>query len=309
MGYFYLLCIAVMFSFGGTYVKLIRPYFGPEYITFFRFAVGVAFLLLLRCFRQEEVKNGPKPEKGVKSLAGWILFGAVAKWLGYLLENYALSQGPSYGNIVLQPVQTVTLTLFGVFLLKETLSLRKRLCILLCVAGVLLISWNGRSLEVFFRENAVITLIFVLSGISGASHILAQRMIVHEMNIIDANLSIFAISGVLAAIPLIPKTLGGALAGVRPSLPCFIAIFLFGMSTGLGFYLNAKAIPLVPFYMVGTIQNTLVIFAIIWGALFFQETITLYVIGGTALFLTGLLGLQLHTSKKFSLKPFFKDRK
>ena len=297
MGYIYLLCIALMFSFGGTYVKLIRPYFGPEYITFFRFAVGVCFLLLLRRLRQGEVKNSPKSGKGTRSFMGWILFGAVAKWLAYLLENYALSQGPSYGNIVLQPVQTVTLTLLGVFLLKEALSLKKRLCILLCAAGVLLISWNGRSLDDFFQDNALVTLIFVCSGICGAAHMLAQRMLIHEMNSIDSNLIIFTISGVLAAIPLVPKTLGGALTGVRPSPLCILAVILFGMSTGIGYYLNAKAIPLVPFYMVGTIQNTMVIFAILWGALFFHEAITIYVIGGTALFLAGLLGLQLHKSK------------
>ena len=47
MGYLYLLCVALMFSFGGTCVKLIKPYFGPSYITCFRFLVGVVFLLLL----------------------------------------------------------------------------------------------------------------------------------------------------------------------------------------------------------------------------------------------------------------------
>ena len=48
MGYLYLLCVALMFSFGGTCVKLIKPYFGPSYITCFRFLVGVVFIILLR---------------------------------------------------------------------------------------------------------------------------------------------------------------------------------------------------------------------------------------------------------------------
>lgn len=292
MGYFYLLCVAVMFSFGGTCVKLIKPYFGPEYITFFRFVIGVAFLLLLRCFRRQEIKNGPTPGSWDKSLAGWILLGAVAKWLAYLMENYGLSHGPSYGNIVVQPSQTVALTLFSVFFLREKLSPRKLLCILLCVLGVLCISWNGRSLDSFFHENAVLTLLFVGTGFCAATHILAQKMVADKMNIIDSNLTIFTASGVLAAVPLVPETLGGALAGVRPDLPCILAMLFFGFITGMGFYLNAKAIPLVPFYMVGTIQSTMVIFAILWGVLFFHETITLYIITGTVLFMVGLIGLQ-----------------
>ena len=32
MGYLYLLCVALMFSFGGTCVKLISPYYAPEFI-------------------------------------------------------------------------------------------------------------------------------------------------------------------------------------------------------------------------------------------------------------------------------------
>ena len=39
-----------------------------------------------------------------------------------------------------------------------------------------------------------------------------------------------------------------------------IAILWFGFVTGIGFYLNAKAIPLVPFQMVGLLQSTMVFF-------------------------------------------------
>ena len=57
--------------------------------------------------------------------------------------------------------------------------------------------------------------------------------------------------------------------------------------------MNAKAIPLVPFYMVPIIQSTMVIFSITWGILFFHESISLYIIGGTLLFVVGLICLQL----------------
>ena len=291
MGYVYLICVAIMFSFGGTCVKLIKPYFDPEYITFFRFLIGVGFLLLLRCFRRKDLKNSPRVR--LRTILGWVLLGAVAKWMAYLTENYGLSHGPSYGNIVAQPAQTVTLTLVSVFILKEKLSTRKLFCIFLCILGVLSISWNGRPLDSFFQENILLNLLFVGAGICGATHVLAQKMIADKMNIIDSNLLIFTFSGILAAMPLVPETLGGALTGVRPDLACIFAMLFFGLITGLGFYLNARAIPLVPFYMVGTIQSTLVIFAILWGVLFFHETITVYIIGGTALFMAGLAGLQL----------------
>lgn len=294
MGYLYLFIVAMMFSFGGTCVRLIKPYFSAGYITFFRFAVGIAFLLLLKAVRH--LTGGRKAKTApirLRPLIVWILIGAVAKWLAYLTENYALSHGPSYGNIVTQPAQTIFLTLTSVLFLKEKLPMRKVGCILLCIAGVLCISWNGRSMSEFFHENLLLTVLFVMSGMCGGCHVLSQKMIGNAMDIVDSNLAIFSVSAVLASLPLIPGVAGGELAGVRPDLACLLGITLFGFITGIGFYLNAKAIPLVPFYMVPVIQSTMVIFAILWGVLFFHETITFYIIGGTAMFVAGLIGLQL----------------
>lgn len=292
MGYLYLFCVALLFSFGGTCVKLISPYFGPAYITFFRFVVGILFLLILKlCSR----KGFPGDFRALlRQCGGWILFGAAAKWIAYLTENYALSRGPSYGNIVVQPSQTIFLTLVSVFWFREKLPLRKLVCILLCMCGVLCISWNGRPLDAFFQDNILLTGLFVLSGFCGGGHILAQKMLGDRMDIVDSNLSIFTVSAILAAIPLVPGTIGGSLAGVRPDLGCMLAITLFGFITGIGFYLNAKAIPLVPFYMVPIIQSTMSILAITWGVLFFHEKISAYIVGGTVMFLTGLIGLQLN---------------
>lgn len=295
MGYLYLICVAMMFSFGGTCVKLISPYFAPEFITFFRFVVGVGFLLLLKTIKGQKF---PKDFKSIlKSSWKWILFGAAAKWLAYLTENYALSHGPSYGNIVVQPVQTIFLTLSSVLLFKEKISKKQIGCIGLCMAGVLLISWNGRSLSEFMGENSLLMVLFLFSGMCAGSHVLTQKMVSDKMDIIDSNLSIFAMSGVFALIPVIPSTANGALVGITPGISCVLAILAFGFITGIGFYLNAKAIPLVPFYMVPIIQSTMVIFAILWGVLFFHESISVYIVIGTATFLVGLIGLQLMNKK------------
>jgi len=295
MGYLYMLCVAVMFSFGGTCVKLASPYFGPAYITFFRFVIGVFFLLLLKLILRQGFRADLM--QTVRQLAGWILFGAFVKWMAYQTENYALSQGPSYGNIVTQPAQTIFLTLVSVFLFKEKLSPRKIVCIFLCLGGVLCISWNGRSLETFFQENVLLTLLFIISGICAGCHVLTQKIMADRMDIIDSNLLIFTLSGILAAVPILPQTLGGELAGIRLDLGCILAILLFGFITGIGFYLNAKAIPLLPFYMVPILQSSMVLFSILWGVLFFHETITAYIIIGTFLFLTGIIGMQLSSKR------------
>ena len=300
MGYIYLLCVALLFSFGGTCGKLISPYFDAGYITFFRFAVGVLFLLLLKAMKRQPFQQ--HFGQVLMQSAGWILFGAVSKWLAYLTENYAIAHGTSYGNIVTQPAQTVFLTLASVLLFKEKLTFSKVLCILMCMGGVLCISWNGRPLDVFLGENIFLTILFWISGTLAGCHVLSQKMIVDRMDVIDSNLSIFALSALFSGSVLIPSVPDVVSSGITPDLACIFAILLFGFITGIGFYLNAKAIPLVPFYMVPIIQSTMVIFSITWGILFFHESISIYIIGGTLLFVVGLICLQLLNAAEKSKK-------
>ena len=296
MGYVYLLGVAMMFSFGGTCNKLISPYFDTTYITLFRFVFGVFFLLLLKLIKRQRFQADYKTM--LKICFGWILFGAVAKWGAYLTENYALAHGLSYGNIITQPVQTVFITLMGVILFREKISWKKALCIFMCIAGVLCISWNGRSLEDYLQSNVLLTLLFCISGCLAGAHVIAQKMIADKMDIIDSNLSIFTISAVLSLVQVTPGTVSGALEGVHPNLPCYIAMVVFGFITGIGFYLNAKAIPLVPIYMVPVIQSTMVIFSVIWGVLFFHESVSVYVITGIAVFMIGLIYLNILNKKE-----------
>lgn len=292
MGHLYVLMVALMFSFGGTMVKLIAPYFSSEYITFFRFLVGVIWLLLLALISRR--RFGRPFVSALRQNWKWILIGAFAKWLAYFTENYALSRGLSYGNIITQPVQTVFLTATGAVLYHDAMNRRKGLLISLCVAGILLVSLNGRPLSAFMGKELVFTLLFVISGMCAGTHILMQRVLSSRMDILESNLSIFSVSAVIALVPVLPSA--GTGFAVHPSLSCLLAIAFFGFITGIGFYLNAKAIPLIPFFMVPLLQNTMVLFAILWGILFFHEPFTPMAAFGTVLFLSGIIGLQLQTA-------------
>lgn len=96
MGSVYLLCVALMFSFGGTCAKTAAPYFSAEYISFFRFFFGVVFLLLLKPVKRQRFRADFRAQ--ARRHGGWLLFGAAAKALAYLTENYGLTHGVSYGN-------------------------------------------------------------------------------------------------------------------------------------------------------------------------------------------------------------------
>ena len=278
-----------MFSLGGTCVKLIRPYFSASMITFFRFFVGVLWLLGLKALRQQKFRADFRTHfrKGWK----WLAAGAAAKLLAYLTENTALSIGVSYGNILTQPVQLILLTVLGVTALGEKFSRRKWAGMGLCAFGILLISWNGLSLQEMLSGNLWLTLLYVASGICAGLFVFAQKKVAEDFDILDSNLCMFAMAA--AAALLFPLGRGELRAEGLPDLKCVLAILYFGFVTGIGFYLNAKALKMIPFHMVALLQTTMVFFALAWGILFFREPVSIWIIAGTLLFVSGMIALQI----------------
>ena len=97
---------------------------------------------------------------------------------------------------------------------------------------------------------------------------------------------------------LVPVSQSSVIPSAMPDVRCFIAILFFGFVTGIGFYLNAKAIPLVSFQMVALLQSTMVFFSLAWGILFFHESITGWIIAGTLMFVLGILLIQHRPGKQ-----------
>ena len=139
---------------------------------------------------------------------------------------------------------------------------------------------------IFLKRIFFFTGLFILSGICAGCHVLSQKMVAGRLDIIDSNLAIFTLSGLFALIPAAEPVFTGEVALIRPDLACILAILAFGFITGMGFYLNAKAIPLVPFYMVPVIQSMMP-YSPFSGHTLFHETVTGWIIGGTAAFMIG----------------------
>ena len=293
MGYLYLGLVALLFSFGGTCVKLIRPFFTPSMITFLRFLVGVFWLLGLKLVLRQRFRE--VFAAALKSKWGWLLFGAAVKYLAYITENTALSAGVSYGNILTRPVQIIVHTVLGVFVLRERMNAAKWTGIALCVSGILLITWNGTPADQLLSDNIFLTLLYVASGIFAGLFVFAQKKTADGIDVLDSNLIMFAMAAVMSFG--VPLGQGEVLPPSVPNLSCVAAILQFGFITGIGFYLNAKAIPLVSFQMVALLQSTTVFFSLAWGILFFDEAVSGWIIAGTLLFVAGIVSMQMKTAK------------
>ena len=286
MGYLYLIIVTIIFSFGGILIKSSALMFNADVISFLRFFLGV--LILWAAVRAGKHKHRLVFASGV------IWMGAICKSVHYIGENIGVSQGFSFGNIVVWPVQTVAVLLFSLLFLKEKISLRSILGTLLCVAGIVVISWNGASLESFLAGNVQLLLCFVAAGIGSAGFTIAQKLLLDKMSTVEMNLSMFLIACGICALPL---PFRGSITW-EWRWEAVVSILVLGIITGIGFLMTAEAMKTIPLFMVTVIQSTTVVFSLLWAVLFFKEPVTEYIVGGTLVFIAGMLLINLKAKKR-----------
>lgn len=287
MSYLLLLLATLAWSFVGVLVKTASTMVDSAVISFARFFFGVVCLVLYLFIRDGKVQI----RLGMK----WIWIGAAGKAVNYVFENIALKIGYSYGNILVQPVQTVVLLLAASWLFKERIAPRGWAAAALCVLGVLVVGWNGTPLDELAQGSGLTTLLFTLAGIGAAVHVLSQRMLLKTMDNGNMNLSVFLVSTIIVAAP-VPVYSHGFIGPV--SVWAWVSLILLGIITGLSFFWFAEAIKKVPFMIVALVGNSMVFFAVLWAYLFFRDPITIYIIGGTLIFVAGFLLLNFPLRRK-----------
>ncbi|MFC5451299.1 DMT family transporter [Paenibacillus aestuarii] len=278
MGYLLLVLATIAWSFVGVLVKTASTMVDSSIITFSRFFFGVVFLGIFLLIKDGRVQ--------LRSGLKWIWIGAVGKSVNYIFENIAITIGYSYGNILVQPIQTVTLLLASAYLFKEKVTLRGWFAASLCMIGVIVIGWNGVSLHTLMQGSGLTTLLFTLAGIGAAVHVLSQRSLARTMDSGNMNFSVFLWSTMLVSLP-IPFQSQGFSGTV--SVWAWAALILLGVITGLSFFWFAEAMRRVSFVVVAIVGNCSVLFSIVWSYLFYHEPITWYVLGGTLVFIAGFL--------------------
>jgi drug/metabolite transporter (DMT)-like permease len=277
LGYFLLFLATLSWSFVGILVKTASAMVDSTTITFARFGIGVVFLGILLLLKHRKISL----HIGMK----WIWIGVIGKCCNYYFENLALSIGFSYGNILVGPLQTVMLLLISAFIFKEYVSGPSWAAAALCIAGVLMISWNGLPIGEILSSNGLTTLLFMLSAVGTAFHVLSQKMLIQTMDAGQMNFSVFVWCSVLMALPLPFQ----AHATGPVNLWGIAALIGLGLITGLSFNWFAQAMKRVSFAVVIIVSNSSVLFTILWSYLFFHDRITIYILLGAGLFIGGLL--------------------
>ena len=287
MGYLLLTLQAFLFSFGGLLIKSSGTLFSPYMISSLRFAIGISLLLVYMKSRGTSLR--------LSLLSPVIALGGVCKAIHYIGENAGVMQGASYGGVLVWPVQTLVVFLASVFVFKERATKRTIIGSCLCIAGIALISWNGLPLSSFF-ENGLSTLAaFVCAGVGAAGFSLAQKQLIQKMDNAKLNCSMF-LYGWLVTLLILPVS--GPHIKPEFSAAGLACMLILGAITCFGFLLQGAALKTVPLLIATIIQSSTVVLTILWGVLFYGDPISSYVIIGAALFLAGILIVNLSGRKK-----------
>ena len=286
MGYFYLILQALIFSFGGLMIKSVGTMFSPFLTSCLRFTLGIAMLFLIQRIRTGRIR--------LTLTDRVILIGGVCKALHYLAENFGVMRGFSYGGVLVWPVQTIVVFLVSTLVYREKTGLRTLAGTILCVAGVITISWNGASLSVFLGSSGIIMAAFVLAGIGAAGFSISQKARIREMDIVEMNASMFTfgwLTTLLVLIPTVPHATGAV------NISGTISMLLLGIITCVGFLLQAAGIRTVPLLIATIIQSSSTVLTILWGVLIYHDPISRYVVLGTVFFMTGIVLVNLSAMK------------
>jgi len=272
----YLLLAALSWSLVGVLVKIASFQFDPYTITFARFALGVAALAAVVYF----TKGSLRPA----AFHRWIWIGAIGKCANYLFENAAIAIGHAYGGVLVQPIQTIVLLFAGLLLFKDKLTARSWTSAALVLAGVFLITSNGRSFGDAMQENGWITLLFVFSGIGAALHFLSQKMLLDAMNDVSMNYSVFFWASFVSAVPL--PFAADWQPGFAPG--AWLSAVALGLITGFSFLMLSKALRTVKFSVAVIVSNLTALFTVLWSGVFLREPITLYIVIGAFTVVVGM---------------------
>lgn len=280
MNFLLLFVPILMWSCVGILVKIAAVAFSPALISFFRFFFGVVFLGLWHLVTRRRLRlvfGDP-----------WIWFAAVAKTINYSAENGAIMRGASWGYIVEQPVQAVVLLLISALYFRERPGKRKLAAASLCIVGVLLVGLKGFSAV---RAGGTMDfLLFTVAAFGSAGHMMGQKILMGKMDSLGMNLNVFLIASVFTALPLMFTS--SAILG-PPSFGAAAAAVALGFITGASFLIWGVALLRVSFLTSAISANSLGVFALLWGVLLRAEMPDIWSLAGTAIFLAGLLVMNL----------------
>ena len=223
-------------------------------------------------------------------LGAWIIIAGLGIGGDLLLYALGLRYTTASAATLIVSTDGILLALLGVLVLRERMSRLKAAAGLCALGGLVLVNWSGQTWAALLgSEHFLGNLIVLLAGCCWATYGLGQRVLARLPG------------GSLFWIFLVGTLLGAIVAVAQPithaplTWPAVGALLYLGLGgTGLAYVLLAKGMARLEAATVGLLGSTLPIFTLVQAHYWLGEEITPYLVGGSALVISGVMLIMRH---------------
>jgi drug/metabolite transporter (DMT)-like permease len=277
---FTLLTLAALWGASFLFMRVAAPEFGPIPLIALRVTLAALALLPLLLTRPRT----PASATMRVPVAPMFLLGITNSALPFTLFAYATLSLSAGLTAILNATAPFFTAIIAALWLRDPLIRPRALGLIIGFAGVILVVWG----RVSFKPGAASTGLAVLAGLTAAlCYGFAANYTKRRFTGIDP-LRLATYSQATAAIALLPLALFFRPATLPSTKSWAMLAALAVLSTALAYVLYFRLIAALGPARAVTVTFLIPVFAMIWGMIFLQERITLQMIAGTALILSGI---------------------
>lgn len=294
--------LGVMLLWGGTFVcgRYLAQSYHPFVIAFYRFLAASAVLIPALLIKN---KKFPKLSKIQMVKVFFLGLTGIFSYNFFFFGGLGLVEA-GRASVIIATNPTITAILAPLFL-KEEMTWRKFLGVLVALCGALVVITNG-NLSLIFREGLGKGELFLLGAVlSWVSYTMLGKVALKKLSPLEAT-TLACLTGTVMLFPFTLKHdplkmfLHGSL------LDAFNIFFLGVLATGLGFIWYYDGIRKIGAARAAAFINFVPLFGLSMGAIFLGEKPQLSLLWGALLVITGV---SLANLKNLNFKLFQKSPK
>lgn len=236
---------------------------------------GVLMIILLLALRRE------KPDtEAIARNKWWLLLSSAFMCVNWICQFEAFKYTTIATSTLCYYMEPVFYILAGAVILKEKLTLKKVMCVLIAFCGMILVS------GVLQTGLHISELKGVLFGVAGG-FFYAMVVIINKYmkDISPVNTTMMQMA--LVSVMMLPySALTGAFGEARITQTGIICLLLLGLlHTGIGYIIYFDAVNKLPTQTVGILSYIDPVEAVLLSAFFLKEPVTVYTVAGAVMIL------------------------
>ncbi len=236
---------------------------------------GVIMILLLLAARKE------RPDReAIGRNKFWLLLSSTLMCFNWICQFEAFKYTTIATSTLCYYMQPVFYILAGAVILKEKLTPKKVICVIIAFCGMILVSGV---LQTGFHLSELKGVLFGVAG--GFFYAMVVIINKYMKNISPVNTTVMQLA--LVSVIMLPYSAAtGAFSAVQITATGIICLIILGvLHTGIGYIIYFDAVNKLPTQTVGILSYIDPVEAVLLSAFFLKEPVTVYTIAGAVMIL------------------------